>query len=254
MKVLVIGATGNLGLRLVAALLTHGHIVVAYVRSQAKLQSLLPESIYSRITVIQGNATDTASIKRAILDNQCDAVVNTAGLAALAPWAKSELPAIFRSVVEAVRQAGQERQRPLRAWFMAGLGVLYYPGSETMLSNYVPIYLEHRQNFRLLKSLPPNSIDWSMLCPSTMVPESSDITVPTRLSRGKAVANAMTPPNWKRSWLGYIPLIGKPLVCAMNAPRYETTLEQNADLIAADLETYESPYSGKTVGIIDGSK
>lgn len=135
MKVLVIGATGNLGLRLVAALLTHGHSVVAYVRSQTKLQSLLPESIYSRITVIQGNATDTASIKRAILDNQCDAVVNTAGLAALAPWAKSELPAIFRSVVEAVRQAGQERQRPLRAWFMAGLGVLYYPGSETMLSN-----------------------------------------------------------------------------------------------------------------------
>lgn len=87
-----------------------------------------------------------------------------------------------------------------------------------------------------------------------MVPESSDINVPTRLSRGKAVANAMTPPNWKRSWLGYIPLIGKPIVCAMNAPRYETTLEQNADLIAADLETYESPYSGKTVGIIDGSK
>jgi uncharacterized protein YbjT (DUF2867 family) len=135
MKVLLIGATGNLGLRLVAALLTHGHSVVAYVRSSNKLESLLPESVYRQITVVQGNATDSASIKRAILDNNCDAVVNTAGLAALAPWGKSELPAIVRAVVDAVRAAGLERQKPLRTWFLAGLGVLYFPGTETMFSN-----------------------------------------------------------------------------------------------------------------------
>jgi uncharacterized protein YbjT (DUF2867 family) len=135
MKVLLIGATGNLGIRLVAALLTHGHSVVAYVRSSNKLESLLPESVYRQITVVQGNATDSASIKRAILDNNCDAVVNTAGLAALAPWGKSELPAIVRAVVDAVRAAGLERQKPLRTWFLAGLGVLYFPGTETMFSN-----------------------------------------------------------------------------------------------------------------------
>jgi uncharacterized protein YbjT (DUF2867 family) len=135
MKVLLIGATGNLGLRLVAALLTHGHSVVAYVRSSNKLESLLPESVYRQITVVQGNATDSASIKRAILNNNCDAVVNTAGLAALAPWGKSELPAIVRAVVDAVRAAGLERKKPLRTWFLAGLGVLYFPGTETMFSN-----------------------------------------------------------------------------------------------------------------------
>jgi uncharacterized protein YbjT (DUF2867 family) len=135
MKVLLVGATGNLGIRLVAALLTHGHSVVAFVRSSNKLESLLPTSVYSQITVIQGDATDPVSIKRAILDTGCDALVNTAGLAALPPWGKSDLPTIFRAVLDAVREAGVDRERPLRAWFLAGLGVLHYPGSESMLSN-----------------------------------------------------------------------------------------------------------------------
>lgn len=135
MKVLVIGATGNLGVRLVAALLTHGHSVVAYVRSSNKLESLLPTSAYRQIAIVQGDATDPVSIKRAILDTDSDAVVNTAGLAALPPWGKSELPVIFRAVLDAVREAGVERKKPLRTWFLAGLGVLYYPGTESMLSN-----------------------------------------------------------------------------------------------------------------------
>ena len=135
MKVLVIGATGNLGLRLVAALLTHGQSVVAYVRSSNKLESLLPTSVYRQIAVVQGDATDPASIKRAILDADCNAVINTAGVAALPPWGKSGLPEIFRAALEAVREAGSEKKKPLRTWFLGGLGVLYFPGSETMLSN-----------------------------------------------------------------------------------------------------------------------
>ena len=135
MKVLLIGASGNLGMRLVAALLTHGHSVVAFVRSSNKLESLLPPSVYRQITVVQGDAKDPSSIKRAILDDNCDAVVNTAGLAALPPWGHSDLPAIFQAVLDGVREAGVERKKPLRAWFMAGLGVLYYPGTESMLSN-----------------------------------------------------------------------------------------------------------------------
>ena len=135
MKVLLVGATGNLGIRLVAALLTHGHSVVAFVRSTQKLESLLPASVYHQIAVVQGSATDLVSIKRAILDANCDAVVNTAGLAALPPWGKSDLPAIFRAVLSAVQEAGLERKKPLRAWFLAGFGVLYFPGSESMLSN-----------------------------------------------------------------------------------------------------------------------
>ena len=135
MKVLLLGATGNLGSRLIPALLTHGHSVVAFIRSSKKLESLLPESVYQQITVVQGDATDPNSVKRAILDARCDSVVSAAGLAALAPWGKSELPAIFHAVLDAVREAGMERKNPLRVWFLGGMGVLYYPGTESMLSN-----------------------------------------------------------------------------------------------------------------------
>lgn len=55
MEVLLIGATGNLGIRLVAALHTHGHSVVAFAQSSNKLESLLPTSVYSQITVVQGD-------------------------------------------------------------------------------------------------------------------------------------------------------------------------------------------------------
>jgi hypothetical protein len=87
-----------------------------------------------------------------------------------------------------------------------------------------------------------------------MTPESSEIVVPTKTSHAQLIANAPTPPLWRDSWIKYIPLIGKSLLCAMNAPRYETTLEQNAEFIASDLESYESRWSGMTVGIIDGSR
>ncbi|KAF2093395.1 NAD(P)-binding protein [Rhizodiscina lignyota] len=254
MKVLLLGATGNLGSRLIPALLTHGHSVVAFVRSSNKLESLLPTSVYQQITVVQGDATDPTSVKMAILYAECDAVVSSAGVAAMAPWGKSQLPTIFRAVLNGVREAGTDRKKPLRIWFLGGLGVLYYPGTESMLSNYIPIFLEHRQNIRLLKSLPSNTVDWSMLCPSTMTPESSDLSVPTKASQGKLIATAGTPPLWQDSWLKFVPLIGKILVAAMNASRYETTLEQSAEFIASDLESYESRWIGMRVGVIDGSK
>jgi nucleoside-diphosphate-sugar epimerase len=128
MRVLLLGATGNLGLRLIPSLLSHSHSVIAYVRSPDKLQLLLPANLHEQITVIQGDATDPQAIKSAIIDNKCEGVVSTAGVAALAPWASSDLPEIFRAVVEAAREAGSERETPLRVWMMGGQGVLQYPG------------------------------------------------------------------------------------------------------------------------------
>lgn len=135
MRVLVLGATGNLGRRLIPALLTHNHSVVAYVRSPKKLESLLPPPVYQQLTVVTGDATDSTAIKTAILSTQCEAVINTAGVAAMAPWGKSDLPVIFRAVLEGVREAGMERKKALRVWFMGGQTVLFYPGTEKMLSD-----------------------------------------------------------------------------------------------------------------------
>lgn len=135
MRVLVLGATGNLGSRLAPALLTHGHSIIAYVRSASKLESLLPSTVYEQVTIVQGNATDSQAIKQAIIDHKCDAVINTAGLAAVAPWAKSDLPVIFRAVLDAVRAVSTERKQILRVWFLGGQSVSYYPGTQSMLSD-----------------------------------------------------------------------------------------------------------------------
>ena len=54
--------------------------------------------------------------------------------------------------------------------------------------------------------------------------------------------------------MAYVPLIGKSIVCAMDASRYETALEQNAEFIASGLQSYESRCSGMTVGFLDGAK
>lgn len=118
----------------------------------------------------------------------------------------------------------------------------------------VPVFLEHRGNVALLRDLPSNTIHWSMLCPSNLLPESDDFSVPTNSTHGKLVASASTPPNWNDSWLRHIPLIGKAIVCGMNISRYDVTLEQVADFIASDLESGEDRYVGFPVGVIDPSK
>jgi len=89
-----------------------------------------------------------------------------------------------------------------------------------------------------------------MLCPSTMLPKSLDLSAPTGTLPGMLVAKATYPPAWQQSWLRYIPLLGIVLEAAMNVSRYETTLEDNAEFIAQDLENSKSPWIGKSVGVI----
>lgn len=86
------------------------------------------------------------------------------------------------------------------------------------------------------------------------MPEFPEIDVPTKSTHGTLISSGTYPPAWNDSWMKHIPLIGRPLVCAMNASRYEPTLEQAADFIAEDLERNQSKWIGQTVGIIDASK
>jgi nucleoside-diphosphate-sugar epimerase len=132
MKVLLLGATGNVGSRLIPALLAHKHQVVAYVRSASKL----PNTVTSQLSaVIEGSGVDSAGIKAAILKENCDAVINAAGLAAMTSWHRpSQLPEIFAAVVKAAVEAGKERGGPpLRCWFMSGFTILDSPKKPYLL-------------------------------------------------------------------------------------------------------------------------
>lgn len=254
MKVLLLGATGNLGSRLVPALLSHSHTVVAYIRSSSKLRSLLPGDIFSRITVVEGDARDPAQIKAAILNHGCDAAINTAGLAALMPWGKSELPVIVKAVVQAAQEAGQETGRPLRVWILGGMGMMELPGSKYRLVDYVPVYLTHKVDLALLQSLPTGAMRWTMLCPSVMTPASQNLGLPAHGKKNGLIAKARTLPEWQDSWVKHIPLLGNFLWCGLNASRYSTTLEDNAEFIADDLDKGTDEWVGQKVGVIEAAK
>jgi hypothetical protein len=102
------------------------------VRSASKL----PTSVTSQLSaVIEGSGTDSAGIKAAILKENCDAVINAAGLVATMPWSKaSQLPEIFAAVAKAASEAGKERGGPpLRCWFMSGFALLDSPKKPYLL-------------------------------------------------------------------------------------------------------------------------
>ena len=128
MRVLLLGATGNLGSRLLPALQAHGHHVVAYVRSEAKLKELIPSSILSRATIVTGNATDTNAVREALVRNRCDALINSAGQASIFPWQAPRMQEIIQAVTAAAVDASKEIGRPIRGWFLGGMSALDYPG------------------------------------------------------------------------------------------------------------------------------
>lgn len=76
MRLLVIGATGLLGRRIIAAAAAHDDIeVFAYVRSPAKLEAVLPPSAHPSVKVVEGDGGDTATLKTLLAEHRIDALV-----------------------------------------------------------------------------------------------------------------------------------------------------------------------------------
>lgn len=134
MKVLLLGATGSFGSRCAPVLLAHKHEVVVFVRSEAKLRDLLPESVLSAITIVTGDATDADAIENALVENRCEGLINSAGLAAVFPWQPPQMQEIINAVATAAVGASQKLNHPIRAWFLGGMSILDLPGKPgTML-------------------------------------------------------------------------------------------------------------------------
>ena len=131
MKVLLLGATGNVGSRVLPALLAHNHEVVVYVRSEPKLRELVPAPVLSKTTaIVCGDAEDSTSIRDALVSNRCNAIVNTAGLAAVFPWQAPRMQGIIHAVTKAGVEASEIMGYSLRCWFLGGMTVLDLPGRQ----------------------------------------------------------------------------------------------------------------------------
>ncbi|EME38325.1 hypothetical protein DOTSEDRAFT_48581 [Dothistroma septosporum NZE10] len=249
MIVLLLGATGNLGSRLVPALLAHGHSVVAYVRSPVKLRSLLPQPILDCIATEQGDAFDTASVANALRRRDCEALVNTAGTRE-SPWKEQTLGKLVASVITASITVGQERRKPLRSWIVGGMGSLDYPGTDHKIQDYMPAWMteHHLGTEAVIRGVSVSDVEWSLLCVAMLYPRSDCIELHSRPQKRNLLVATSTPPAWEDHWIRSVPLVGPYLNLVPVIRSYACFLEDVAELLAEDLANDGSPYIGHLVG------
>ncbi|KAL8728475.1 MAG: hypothetical protein Q9166_005373 [cf. Caloplaca sp. 2 TL-2023] len=255
MKVFLLGATGNLGSRLIPALLAHNHSVVTFVRSESKLRTLVDSAAISKCTVVNGDATNSRAIEEAILQHQCNALINSAGQTAIFPWQAPSMQGIINAVATATVEASKKLGYPIRCWFLGGLTVLDFPGKPgTKLSYYFPLYKEHSLTIDCISSKPIRLLQWSLFAPSAMIPASKKITLLETPRGNPLVAKNDTLAEFSPSILTSVPYIGPYADIIKSMTRYNTSLEDCADFLAADLAKSESEHVGHKVGVIVGSR
>ncbi|MEX3008551.1 NAD(P)-dependent oxidoreductase [Hoeflea sp. TYP-13] len=160
MKIVLFGATGNCGQRLMRCALDAGHTVTAFVRNPQMLREQCGSDLPVALSVMAGDIADERAVAGAI-DGHA-AVINAAGNVADG-----------QAFVELVDRIVTQTQAVLgdggRLWLFGGAAALDVPGTKVMgadLSMVPPLYQSHKMNFdRVMES----SLDFSMLCPGPMV-------------------------------------------------------------------------------------
>jgi putative NADH-flavin reductase len=131
MTVLLLGATGSLGSRILPSLISHSHKVAVIVRNPRKFRDIMPLSILSRITLVTGDATETSLIEQVLRDQNIRYIINAAGSAKMLTSSKctDQLKEIVSATVQAADTVNMATNRLLDAWFIGGMLLLKHPGN-----------------------------------------------------------------------------------------------------------------------------
>jgi putative NADH-flavin reductase len=163
MKIILFGATGNVGQRVSAEALRRGHTVVGVVRDPAAVATAIPG-----VSLTKGDATNAASI--AGLVHGADAVVsaisprpNARGLPA------PSLATNTRAMIAGLRQAGVKR-----ILFVGGAGSLEVAPGRALVDQpgfpdaYKPEALEGREALEIWRN-EAQGLDWTVLSPAAEI-------------------------------------------------------------------------------------
>lgn len=229
MKILLIGATGNLGQTLLPMALAADHQVTVFVRDASKLTT----QQRSQVTVVEGDVFNTQQLTEACKNH--DAVINTAGnIKDGDSYAK-----LFASVLQAV-EAGMDKNG--RFWCCGGAAVLDVPGRDRMTVDFpkVPaLFATHKTNYFRLKA---SSLNWSMICPGPMIPASNGL--PHQGLRVSTDIWPISPSKISR----FLPDIFTSLAFKRIMPELTVSYEDTASVILDNLGQ-NSPFDRKRVGI-----
>ncbi|WP_248929832.1 NAD(P)-dependent oxidoreductase [Paenibacillus hamazuiensis] len=160
MKIIVFGATGNMGKRVLAQGIKLGHEMTAYVRSREKLLEQQGERIAGQVKVIAQDIMDPVSVREAL--SHQDAAIIAAGNA-------GQEEEFVRIVDNIVSQCENHPRFTGRVWLMGGAGLLDIPGTGLIgndLPGFPPMFKTHNRNLERLRQ---TGLDWSVMCPGTMV-------------------------------------------------------------------------------------
>ncbi|TBL78483.1 NAD(P)-dependent oxidoreductase [Paenibacillus thalictri] len=171
MKIIVFGATGNTGRRVLAQGVKMGHEMTAFVRNPEKLYEQQGEHLVQHVKVIVRDIMDPESVYEA-LSNQEVAII-AAGNA-------GQGEEFVRIVDNIVSQCEIHPSFPGRVWLIGGAGLLDIPYTDLIGNNlpgFPPMYKNHNRNLERLRQ---TQLDWSVMCPGTMV-DSIEHPAPVRL-------------------------------------------------------------------------
>lgn len=160
MRVLVVGATGRVGRRVVDRLLDAGHEVSALARDP----SALPATVHA----VAGDVRDPAAVREALTARDggpVDAVVCALGTPPGEP-VDDTLSAGVRTLVEAMADLGIDRFVGV-----AAAGVLDAPGGGLRLdAEGFPPFLRGvaKQHRAAYETLTESSLQWTLVCPPNM--------------------------------------------------------------------------------------
>jgi uncharacterized protein YbjT (DUF2867 family) len=142
-RVVVFGATGRVGSRVVEGALVRGHEVVAFARD--------PEAVFEAdgLTVVSGDARDQESVARAL--EGADGVISVMGARGLDPT--TELSDATAGVIATMQERG-----PRRLVLLSHVGVLL----KKVDPQYEHVVAEHRRNFETVRA---SGLDWVAVCP-----------------------------------------------------------------------------------------
>lgn len=233
MRIVLLGATGKLGQRLITAALRDDHVVTAFVRDAARLKDQIGPHVPANVEIIEGEIDDEVRLAAAIRDQ--DVLINAAG---------TDAPGLAGAALfdQIATMAEEQMPHGARAWFIGHTSVLRIPGQRRLSAELPGLeqdYQTHLMNFRRLV---PCELTWSLLCPGPMVP-SADGTARKGLRLTKNVLPIALPGHTK--WL---PARFAAQAYARLLPQMRVTYEDAARVILNHL-SLESPYCRMRVGI-----
>ena len=83
---------------------------------------------------MEGDATDSALIQKALLDHDIEGIIDVAGNQVL-PWKPYVLHRIAEAAIVAAVAVGKQRGKPLRAWITSAIGILENPGTKDLFED-----------------------------------------------------------------------------------------------------------------------